>query len=100
MAFRRVPGFLAFVGRAPVERRRAARDLGERPVELELQDAREEIARVGRVVGHVVLRARVEPLFAARRTTARRPDTSGVDPTTPCCSRSADTSPENTFQRH
>src|SRR6267143_2735453 len=56
-------GLLALVGRAAVEWQGAARNLRQRAVELELQDRGEEIARVGRVVRHVVLRAGIEELY-------------------------------------
>src|SRR5256885_2152564 len=42
-----------------------AHRFAERAVELELQDAGEEVARVGNVGGHVVLRAGIEVGFAA-----------------------------------
>src|SRR5262245_52974326 len=60
-------GRLALEGRAAVERERAAGDLRQRAVTLELQDAGEEVARVRGVVGHVILRAGIEELLAARR---------------------------------
>ena len=46
--------------------------IAQRLVELELQDERQEVARVRRVAGDVVLRTRIEVLFAARH---RRRDT-------------------------
>ena len=72
----------------------------ERAVKLELQDAREEVARVGRVVRHVVLRAGVEELLAARRRGRNALILQPQRPTTPCCSRPASPRRENTFQRH
>src|SRR5262245_62196525 len=52
--------------RALVELALESRLLAERALELELQHERQEIARVWRVAGHVVLRGRVEVRFAAR----------------------------------
>ena len=49
-----------------MERLPAARRLRERAMELELQHLRQEVARVRRIGGHVVLRAGIEELFAAR----------------------------------
>ena len=100
IAFRRRAGLLALVDRAAVQRQRAAGDLRQRAVELELQDVGEEVARVRRVVRHVILRARDRRTPRRAPTAARRPDTSAAGPTTPCCSRPASISPENTFQRH
>src|SRR6185503_9131149 len=57
---------LAAVDRAAMQRRRAARGLGERPVELKLENLREEIARVRCVGRHVILRAGIEELLATR----------------------------------
>src|SRR5689334_18585194 len=59
--------FLAPVERALVQRALVARGLAHRPVELELQDAREEVAGVGDVRRHVVLRARIEVLLRPPR---------------------------------
>ena len=52
----------------------------QRAVELELQDVGQEVARVRRVVGHVVLGAGVEELLAARR---RRRDALVLQPQVP-----------------
>src|SRR5690606_12171257 len=52
---------------ALVERALVAGGVAQRLVELELQHVREEVARVRRVARHVVLRARIEELLAARR---------------------------------
>src|SRR5689334_5366800 len=59
-------GFVS-VDRASGERAGVPRDLAQRAVELELIDAREEIPDVRDARGHVVFRARIEVLFAARR---------------------------------
>ena len=66
-----------------MERQLAPGGLGQRAVELELQDVRQKVARVGRVVRHVILGGRVEELFAAGD---RRRDAlvfQRADPTTP-----------------
>src|SRR6185503_1207973 len=52
--------------RALVERSLESRLLAERALELELEHEGQEVARVWRVAGHVVLRRRVEIRFAAR----------------------------------
>ena len=49
-------------------------------MKLELQDVGEEVARVRRVVGHVILRAGIEKLLAARR---RRRDALVLEPQLP-----------------
>src|SRR5438094_8245628 len=59
-------GFLAAVERALMQRTFLAGGLAHRPVELELQDPREEVPRVRDVCGDVVLGARIEVLFRAR----------------------------------
>jgi len=48
-----------------VQRTLETRGLAQRLVELELQDERQEIARVRGIAGDVVLRTRVEILFRA-----------------------------------
>src|SRR5690606_30362314 len=63
-------GLLVPVDRAAVERALVPGGLAEGAVELELEDVRQEVAGVGHVRRDVVLRARVEPLLAARH---RRP---------------------------
>src|SRR2546429_6298903 len=56
---------LAAVERALVQRALLPRGLAHRAVELELQDAGEEVARVRHVRRHMVLRAGIEVLLAA-----------------------------------
>src|SRR3954469_13851155 len=58
-----LPGLLAPVERALVQRPLLPRRVAHRPIELELEDAGEEIARVRDVPGHVVLGARIEVLL-------------------------------------
>src|SRR5438270_2355757 len=59
-------GFLAAVEGTLVQRTSLARGLAHRPIELELQDPREEVSGVRDVSRDVVLGARVEVLFRAR----------------------------------
>src|SRR5512140_475761 len=51
---------------ALVQRALVARGLAHGAIELELEDVGEEVARVRRVAGHVVLGAGIEVLLAAR----------------------------------
>src|SRR4029434_2331989 len=63
---------LAAIDRTAMERTGAAGGACHSAMELELEDLREEIARVRRVGRYVILRARIEELFTSRR---RRGDT-------------------------
>src|SRR5438132_6123578 len=65
-------GLPAAVERALVQRALLPRGLAHRAVELELQDAGEEVARVRHVRRHVVLRAGIEVLLAAWNRRGRR----------------------------
>src|SRR6187455_299467 len=56
----RAPRFLAGEDRALVQRAFEARLLAKRALELELQDEGQEVARVRRIAGDVVLRCRIE----------------------------------------
>src|SRR5919201_462874 len=58
--------FLAPVKRALIQRAPLPCRLTHRPIELELQEPREEVSRVGDVCRDVVLRARIEVLLRAR----------------------------------
>src|SRR5205814_1657159 len=58
--------FLAAVEGALVQRPFVARRLAHGAIELELEDPREEVARVRNIRRNVVLRARVEVLLGAR----------------------------------
>ena len=71
---------LVAVDRAAVQRALEAGRLAEAAVELELQDVRQEVAHVGRVARHVILRARIEIFFRARH---RRPDPLILQPQVP-----------------
>jgi hypothetical protein len=57
-------GFFRFVERAAMERPAVARRLAQSAVELELVNARKELARIGSVVGNVIFSARIEIRFA------------------------------------
>ena len=59
--------FLVIVNRAAVERLRATGGFRQSAMKLELQNVRQEIARVGNVGRHVVFCSGVEVLLAARR---------------------------------
>src|SRR5688572_20081889 len=59
--------FLVAIEAAAVERPLPARQVAGRLVELELQDAGEEVARIGRVPRNVELGARIEILLRAWR---------------------------------
>ena len=89
---------LAVVGGAAVERDGATGGLCQRPMKLELQDVRQEIARVRGVVGDVVLGAGVEELLTTRR---RRGDALVLQPQIPprAVVPIGFTSPANTFHR-
>ena len=81
--------FLVIVNRAAVERFRAAGGLGQSAMKLELQNVRQEIARVGNISRDVIFSAGVEVLLAARGGRGNALVLQVARPTKPGCTAGA-----------
>ncbi len=98
MALELVSRCLALVNGTTIQRSRTPGHLRQRLMKLELQNVRQEIARIGHVRRHMILRARIE-IASLRAPAAQFPDTVDAASTSSRCIDPAEL-PENTRQRH